>query len=173
MFTTKGRDTRFEFLFFFIFYCILFILFASLLGVIFSYQLKDNPKFEQEKKQAMGVISRNKKLDSNGVSAPKRNKKNPRPLSFEEQWEEENFRSLSFEEKVIFSILGLGFLLLLLLVSMASIRRLHDMDESGFFSLFLLNPAISGIFLAILFFKKGTDRPNIYGPDPLLEPPLQ
>lgn len=48
------------------------------------------------------------------------------------------------------------------------IKRLHDMDKSGWFSLLMLIPVVNiavGFFW--LGFVKGTDGPNQYGADPL------
>ena len=48
-----------------------------------------------------------------------------------------------------------------------TIRRLHDVDNSGWFYLIMLIPVINLIFLIYLLFKKGTPGPNRFGPDPL------
>jgi uncharacterized membrane protein YhaH (DUF805 family) len=47
------------------------------------------------------------------------------------------------------------------------IRRLHDLDKSGWFWLFNLIPLVGPIILLVWFCTKGTDGPNSYGPDPL------
>lgn len=48
------------------------------------------------------------------------------------------------------------------------VRRLHDIELSGWFVLLNLVPIIDFIFELVLLFKKGTDGPNIYGKDPLM-----
>lgn len=47
------------------------------------------------------------------------------------------------------------------------IRRLHDLDQTGWWYLLSLIPLAGGILLAIWFMFKGTDGPNRFGPDPL------
>jgi Predicted membrane protein len=47
------------------------------------------------------------------------------------------------------------------------VRRLKDLDKSGWLILVLIIPLVNvGLFLYLLFFK-GTDGQNQYGPDPL------
>jgi len=49
----------------------------------------------------------------------------------------------------------------------AAVKRLHDRNRSGWFLLFALVP-IANIWIMIeIYFLKGTDGPNTYGPDPL------
>ena len=48
-----------------------------------------------------------------------------------------------------------------------AIRRLHDLDLSAFFILLSFVPVVSFFFALYLIFKKGTEGPNSYGPDPL------
>lgn len=70
-------------------------------------------------------------------------------------------------------ILVLNFILSVIILVpsiMLSIRRCHDLDHSGWFVLLNFVP-IGNIILAILLlFKKGTNGPNTYGPDPLKLP---
>ncbi|NOZ65830.1 MAG: DUF805 domain-containing protein [Alphaproteobacteria bacterium] len=47
------------------------------------------------------------------------------------------------------------------------IRRLHDIDRSGWWMLIGFVPLIGGIVLLIFFVKKGTEGPNDFGDDPL------
>ncbi len=47
-----------------------------------------------------------------------------------------------------------------------SIRRLHDLDRSGWFLLLGLIPLIGAIILLVWFCTSGTEGPNQYGPDP-------
>ena len=59
---------------------------------------------------------------------------------------------------LIFSVSGISI----------NVRRLHDIEHSGWFSLLLLVPLIGFILSLILLFKKGTHGTNEYGDDPLL-----
>ncbi|MDV6167570.1 DUF805 domain-containing protein [Flavobacterium sp. DG1-102-2] len=46
------------------------------------------------------------------------------------------------------------------------VRRLHDVNKSGWFILLLLLPVIGWIWLLVLLFTEGTVGPNQYGEDP-------
>ena len=46
------------------------------------------------------------------------------------------------------------------------IRRLHDIDKSGWYLLVLLIPLAGFIWLLVLLCTEGTRGPNEYGPDP-------
>jgi uncharacterized membrane protein YhaH (DUF805 family) len=48
-----------------------------------------------------------------------------------------------------------------------SIRRLHDLDRSGWWFLLIFIPLIGGIWLLVWFCMRGTVGPNRFGPDPL------
>ena len=48
-----------------------------------------------------------------------------------------------------------------------TVRRHHDGNRSGWFILLGLIPIIGGLILLFLYISKGTNGPNIYGPDPL------
>ena len=48
-----------------------------------------------------------------------------------------------------------------------SVRRLHDLDRTGWWVLLALVPVVGIIVLLIWFCSKGTDGPNQYGTDPL------
>jgi uncharacterized membrane protein YhaH (DUF805 family) len=64
---------------------------------------------------------------------------------------------------IAYGITSLG----LLLPGIAmSVRRLHDLDRTGWWLLIILT-VIGGILLLIWDCMKGTDGPNQYGPDPL------
>ncbi len=52
---------------------------------------------------------------------------------------------------------------------MQAIKRCHDLDWSGWCSVFLLVPIVGFVFFLYLTFTKGTDGPNRFGPDPLRE----
>ena len=47
-----------------------------------------------------------------------------------------------------------------------SIRRLHDLDRTGWWILLGFIPLIGWIILLIWYVTKGTDGPNRFGPDP-------
>jgi uncharacterized membrane protein YhaH (DUF805 family) len=60
-----------------------------------------------------------------------------------------------------------GMNLFLLLPSIAvSVRRLHDINRSGWYYLLGLAPVIGSLILLFWFFKRGTSGGNDYGPDP-------
>lgn len=48
-----------------------------------------------------------------------------------------------------------------------SVRRLHDLDKSGWWSLIAVVPLVGAIVLAAWFVNKGTTGANRFGPDPL------
>jgi uncharacterized membrane protein YhaH (DUF805 family) len=62
------------------------------------------------------------------------------------------------------SLAGLAMLLPSLSVA---VRRLHDIDRSGWWVLLWLIPIIGWIILIIWYCTKGTPGPNRFGPDPL------
>jgi uncharacterized membrane protein YhaH (DUF805 family) len=47
------------------------------------------------------------------------------------------------------------------------IRRLHDLDRSGWWLLLGLIPLVGAIILIVWFCGQGTQGPNRFGPDPL------
>jgi uncharacterized membrane protein YhaH (DUF805 family) len=47
------------------------------------------------------------------------------------------------------------------------VRRLHDVDRTGWWAFMLLFPLIGVIVLVILVVKRGTPGANRFGPDPL------
>jgi len=52
------------------------------------------------------------------------------------------------------------------------VKRLHDRDKSGWFALIMLIPIVGPFILfAGVWFMKGTDGPNRFGPDPLQPAP--
>ena len=69
--------------------------------------------------------------------------------------------SLFFGREVLGIIYGLGVLLPGLGVA---IRRLHDIDRSGWWILVGLIPLIGWIVLLIWYIRPGTPGPNQYGP---------
>ena len=66
-------------------------------------------------------------------------------------------------------VLGAIFSLAVLLPSIAvGVRRLHDLDRTGWWYLLVLVPLLGGLILIVFFYiHKGTDGPNRFGPDPL------
>jgi uncharacterized membrane protein YhaH (DUF805 family) len=54
------------------------------------------------------------------------------------------------------------------------IRRLHDLDRTGWWIFLGLIPLVGAIILLIWFCSRGTEGPNRFGPDPLgaLAPPV-
>jgi uncharacterized membrane protein YhaH (DUF805 family) len=52
-----------------------------------------------------------------------------------------------------------------------SVRRLHDLDRTGWWLLIILT-GIGLILLLIWFCLRGTTGPNRYGPDPLAAAPM-
>jgi uncharacterized membrane protein YhaH (DUF805 family) len=64
---------------------------------------------------------------------------------------------------IVQAIVSLGLLLPSLAVA---IRRLHDLDRSGWWMLLCFVP-IANIVLIVWFCMRGTMGPNRFGPDPL------
>jgi uncharacterized membrane protein YhaH (DUF805 family) len=62
------------------------------------------------------------------------------------------------------TIASLGLLLPGIAVS---IRRLHDLDRSGWWLFIVLIPLVGAIILIVWYCTKGTDGPNRFGSDPL------
>lgn len=64
-------------------------------------------------------------------------------------------------------ILSMIFMLAILIPNIAvGIRRLHDLDKSGWWVLIGLIPLIGAIVLIVFFVSEGTRGPNRFGPDP-------
>ena len=63
------------------------------------------------------------------------------------------------------SLLTVLFALATLLPGLAvSVRRLHDLDKSGWFLLLVLIPVVGAIILLVWACKEGTPGPNRFGP---------
>ena len=60
-------------------------------------------------------------------------------------------------------VLGLGSIVPAIAVC---VRRLHDVNRSGWFYFIGFIPLVGAIILLVWFCTKGTDGPNQYGPDP-------
>lgn len=65
---------------------------------------------------------------------------------------------------VLLLILSLGLLLPTLAVA---VRRLHDLDRTGWWILISFVPIVGTIVLLVWFCTKGTDGSNRFGADPL------
>ncbi len=78
-----------------------------------------------------------------------------------------NVPQLSYS--MLYIILSLIVVLVMLYPWLAlSIKRLHDVNKSGWFSLIVLIP-FGAVFLLILYCTRGTLGPNRFGSDPLAE----
>jgi len=63
-------------------------------------------------------------------------------------------------------VLTLVWMLITLIPNLSvSVRRLHDVDKSGWFILLGLIPLV-GLYLIYLYVQPGTPGPNRFGPDP-------
>jgi uncharacterized membrane protein YhaH (DUF805 family) len=66
--------------------------------------------------------------------------------------------------KVVFEILGVVAIAVSLPIT---VKRLHDVDKSGWYCLLFLVPVANVILGFYLLFKKGTQGINRFGEDPL------
>ena len=74
--------------------------------------------------------------------------------------------NLSFEG-MPYGFIYLIYVLVTFLPGLAvAVRRLHDVNKSGWFMLIALIPLIGSIWLLVLFASEGTSGDNDYGPDP-------
>lgn len=74
---------------------------------------------------------------------------------------------LSLELAPGMGILYTVYFLAVLIPSLAvSVRRLHDIDSSGWFFLIILVPLVGAIWLLVLFVREGTAGDNKYGSNP-------
>jgi uncharacterized membrane protein YhaH (DUF805 family) len=71
---------------------------------------------------------------------------------------------LAIGYQVTTGLFGLAILLPSLAVT---VRRLHDLDRTGWWIFLSLIPIIGWIILLIWYCTKGTEGPNRFGPDPL------
>ncbi len=62
---------------------------------------------------------------------------------------------------------GLFSLAVLIPTICVSVRRLHDLDRTGWWYLIILIPLIGFIVLLVFFISRGTEGPNRFGPDTL------
>lgn len=64
-------------------------------------------------------------------------------------------------------ILGIVMLGLIIPGFCVTIRRMHDLDKSGWWVLIALVPAVGGLILLYFMVSRGTEGDNRFGPDPL------
>ena len=80
------------------------------------------------------------------------------------------FAFAGFSEDAIITLLGIATIVIQVLIIIAStalvVRRLHDVDKSGWWYL-LIFTIIGAIPLLIWFCRKGSDGGNKFGEDPL------
>lgn len=70
--------------------------------------------------------------------------------------------------ELLFAVVAFGFSLFDFVSNiMMGVRRLHDLDLSGWWMLLLCVPLINLFFAIYIYFFKGTEGPNQYGEDPL------
>ena len=70
--------------------------------------------------------------------------------------------------ELLFAVVAFGFSLFGFVSNiMMGVRRLHDLDLSGWWMLLLFVPLVNILFYIYILFFKGTEGPNQYGEDPL------
>ena len=78
------------------------------------------------------------------------------------------YEDSSNDKHLIYSgISGLIVLLLFIPAISVSVRRLHDIDKSGWFVFISVIPFIGWVILAIILIGKGTEGKNRFGKYPL------
>ncbi len=79
----------------------------------------------------------------------------------------DNLLGLKFSSEIPYGFIYLIYVLATLIPGIAvAVRRLHDVDKSGWFYLIAFIPIIGTIWLLILFFTEGTPGTNQYGVNP-------
>lgn len=79
----------------------------------------------------------------------------------------DNILGLKFTPEIPYGFIYLIYVLATLIPGVAvSVRRLHDVDKSGWFLLISFIPIIGGIWLLILCATEGTPGTNQYGVNP-------
>jgi uncharacterized membrane protein YhaH (DUF805 family) len=74
-------------------------------------------------------------------------------------------------KNVSFGLLIGGFVLWKYVTVVGLVKRLHDMDMSGFFWLLLLIPGVGSLFYLVTLFAPGAKKENKYGsPSRFFEP---
>ena len=74
--------------------------------------------------------------------------------------------STVFENDIAYIFLGITLFTLIPAIS-AGVRRLHDINRSGFFLLISFIPFIGGLVLLFFLIAEGTKGKNRFGSDPL------
>ncbi len=69
-------------------------------------------------------------------------------------------------EDVLIGVIVLYFLIIIIPSFAVIVRRLHDIDKSGWYYLVRFIPVVGTIWLLILFCTPGTNGFNSYGKDP-------
>jgi len=77
-----------------------------------------------------------------------------------------NVASQSSQEPSLLLFAGLVMIASGILVAIQAIKRLHDINMSGWYWLVFLIPVANLIFGLYVIFKDGTPGPNKYGEDP-------
>jgi uncharacterized membrane protein YhaH (DUF805 family) len=73
---------------------------------------------------------------------------------------------------VAYRPLGIAFVIAAILPRLAvAIRRLHDIDRSGWWIFIVVIPVVGWIMLLIWYCKKGDEHANRFGDPPLSAPP--
>jgi uncharacterized membrane protein YhaH (DUF805 family) len=68
---------------------------------------------------------------------------------------------------IVFTLIYVLYVLASIIPTIAvSVRRLHDIDKSGWWLFIGLIPVVGAIWSLILMCTDGTNGPNQYGPDP-------
>lgn len=76
----------------------------------------------------------------------------------------------NYIDHIIISIISLCSAIVALIVFICSIiKRLHDMNRSGWDCILLVVPLYNVYLALVLLFKRGDDGPNQYGDAPLVE----
>lgn len=79
-----------------------------------------------------------------------------------------------FHQEMLASIFSVIAIIPYLLFSVQNIvKRFHDLNKSDTYSCLILVPFYNIILTWRLYFKKGTDGPNQYGPDPTVRKPTR
>ena len=74
----------------------------------------------------------------------------------------------TYHAKLGYGLFGGIFYLATVIPSLSvSVRRMHDLDKTGWWLLLSLIPIIGSIWLFILYCTKGTEGNNRFGSDPL------
>jgi uncharacterized membrane protein YhaH (DUF805 family) len=78
----------------------------------------------------------------------------------------DNLLGLSFDP-IPYGWFYISYVLAVFIPGLAvAVRRLHDVNKSGWFFFIVLVPIIGSIWLLVLFFSEGTKGKNNYGEDP-------